>query len=296
VAMIVRAIAAGLSFLVGGVTPWWSDPAPVSSRPRSLAGISSWAVYYGDAEAAGADLARFDLVVLDPARHPSLAAVKRHGSLVLMYVSLGEVNVNHPEYRSIAAAPWVLGPNSNWPDARYLDVRAPAYERWLLGRIVPGALGARVNGLFLDTADSALELERAEPERFRGASAALQHILRTLRRDHPRALLVLNSGLPLADRLVDLLDGVALESIWTDYDFGAKRYRPRESEDAARRAAELRRFSKLGLATLALEYAPPQDSAWVDSLIERARTHGFVPYVSTIGLDEVHAATLARRP
>ena len=82
--------------------------------------------------------------MLDPHGHPPLPLVKLHGALVLTYVSLGEVNTNHLEYAAIAGEPWVLSPNPSWPDARRLDVRAPGYERWLLDRVVPGALaGAR---------------------------------------------------------------------------------------------------------------------------------------------------------
>lgn len=283
--MLSRLLPAGLALLVGGA----------ASEPTSpLRGIKSWVAYYGAAEHAAADLARFDLAVLDPARHPPLDIVKRHGSLVLMYVSLAEVNIRHPSYPPVAAQPWVLGPNPNWPEARRLDVRAPGYEAWLLEEVVPDALKGPVNGLFLDTADTALELERAEPERFRGAGATLERIVRTLRRAHPRAILVLNGGLPLAERLGRVLDGVALESVWTDYDFAGKAYRRRPADQAEERATALRRVARIGLPVLTLEYAPPEDGEWVGRLIRSARENGFVPYVSTIDLQQVFLHTLPR--
>ena len=182
------------------------------------------------------DLARFDVVVLDPHAHPPLPLVKRHGSLLLTYVSLGEVNTSHPEFAAIAGEPWVLLANPSWPDARRLDVRAPAYERWLLDRVVPAALAGPVNGLFLDTADTALDLEQTDPRRFAGAAQALERVLVELKRRHPRALLMINGGLPVAERLPTVLDAVALESIWTDYDFKAKAYRVRPAEEAESRA------------------------------------------------------------
>src|SRR5713226_307561 len=175
---------------------------PIATGP--LDGIKTWAVYYGAAPETAADLARFDLVVLDPTRHPPLNNVKRHGALLLMYVSLGEVNIHSPAYPSIATEPWVLAPNPNWPEARRLDPRAPGYERWLL--------------------------ERAEPARFGGATEALERVLGALHRAHPRALLVLNGGLPLVERSRPMLAGVAVESILTDYDFKAQRNRARATE------------------------------------------------------------------
>ena len=283
-----RLLAAALVLGLGGAS------APAASSIRPLAGVRTWAVYYAAAPEAAADLARFDVVVLDPHAHPPLPLVKRHGSLLLTYVSLGEVNTNHPEYAAIAGEPWVLSPNPSWPDARRLDVRAPAYERWLLDRVVPGALAGPVNGLFLDTADTALDLEQADPRRFKGAARALERVLAEMKRRHPRALLMINGGLPIAERLPTVLDAVAIESIWTDYDFKAKAYRVRPADEAESRALLLNRVVALGLPVFTLEYtAADRGAPWPAELIQRSRARGFIPYVSTIGLDQVSTHTLA---
>jgi uncharacterized protein (TIGR01370 family) len=284
-----RLLAAALVLGLGGAS------APAASPIRPLAGVRTWAVYYAAAPEAAVDLARFDVVVLDPHAHPPLPLVKRHGSLLLTYVSLGEVNTSHPEFAAVANEAWVLSANPSWPDARRLDVRAPAYERWLLDRVVPAALAGPVNGLFLDTADTALDLERTDPERFTGAARALERVLVELRRRHPRALLMINGGLPLAERLPAVLDAVALESIWTDYDFKAKAYRARPVDEAEARALLLARVVARGLPAFTIEYAAADRGAsWPAELIRRARARGFVPYVSTIGLDQVSTHTLAR--
>ena len=283
-----RLLAAALVLGLGGAS------APAASSIRPLAGVRTWAVYYAAAPEAAADLARFDVVVLDPHAHPPLPLVKRHGSLLLTYVSLGEVNTSHPEFAAIAGEPWVLSPNPSWPDARRLDVRAPAYERWLLDRVVPGALAGPVNGLFLDTADTALDLEQADPRRFKGAARALERVLAEMKRRHPRALLMINGGLPIAERLPTVLDAVALESIWTDYDFKAKAYRVRPADEAEARALRLNRVVALGLPVFTLEYtAADRGTPWPAELIQRSRARGFIPYVSTIGLDQVSTHTLA---
>ena len=282
-----RLLAAALVLGLGGAS------APAASSIRPLAGVRTWAVYYAAAPEAAADLARFDVVVLDPHAHPPLPLVKRHGSLLLTYVSLGEVNTNHPEYAAIAGEPWVLSPNPTWPDARRLDVRAPAYERWLLDRVVPAALAGPVNGLFLDTADTALDLEQADPRRFKGAARALERVLAEMKRRHPRMLLMINGGLPIAERLPTVLDAVALESIWTDYDFKAKAYRVRPADEAESRALRLNRVVALGLPVFTLEYtAAARGAPWPAELIQRSRARGFIPYVSTIGLDQVSTHTL----
>ena len=285
-----RLLALGLALGLGGASAPAAGVA-ADSPVRPLAGVRTWVVYYGAAPEAARDLARFDVVVLDPHGHPPLPLVKRHGSLVLAYVSLGEVNTHHPEFAAIAGEPWVLAANPSWPDARGLDVAAHGYEGWLLDRVVPAALAGPVNGLFLDTADAALERERVDPRRYGGAAGALERVLTELKRRNPRMLLLLNGGLPLAERLPGILDGVALESVWTDYDFKARAYRVRPAEEAEARAALLGRVAALGLPVFTLEYAPGGGPEPAD-LIRRARARGFVPYVSTIGLDQVSTHTL----
>ncbi|HEY4908691.1 MAG TPA: endo alpha-1,4 polygalactosaminidase, partial [Methylomirabilota bacterium] len=247
-------LAAVLALALGGASVPASGVA-AASPVRPLAGVRTWVVYYGAAPEAARDLARFDVVVLDPHGHPPLPLVKRHGSLVLTYVSVGEVNTHHPEYAAIAGEPWVLAANPSWPDARGLDVRAPGYGQWLLDRVVPAALAGPVNGLFLDTADSALALELAEPGRYAGVTRALERVLAEVKRRNPRMLLVLNGGVPLAERLAAVLDGVALESVWTDYDFKAKAYRVRRPEEAGARIALLERAVALGLPVFTLDYS-----------------------------------------
>jgi hypothetical protein len=288
-----RLIAAALALGLGGATvPAGGASAPPMIRP--LAGVRTWVVYYGADASAGPDLARFDVVVLDPHGHPPLPVIKRYGAVVLTYVSLGEVNTSHPEYAAIKDEPWVLAPNPSWPDARRLDVRAEAYRRWLLDRVVPAALAGPVNGLFLDTADSALDLEHTDPARHAGMAQALERVLGEMKRRNPRALLMLNGGLPVAERLPQSLDAVALESIWSDYDFKTQRYRVRPADEAEARAAPLARVAALGLPVFTIEYAAAEPGArWPAEMIRRARARGFVPYVSTIGLDRVSLLTLS---
>ena len=286
--LITRLFAAG-ALVVAGVVP----ALGVRAAARPLAAVKTWAVYYGAAPQAGPPLSRFDLVVLDPGAHPPIDVVTANGARVLMYVSLAEVNVNHRHYPIIAAEPWVLEANPNWPEARQLDVRTPGYEEWLFGRVVASAVAAGAHGLFLDTADTALERERTDPKRWGGAAAALERILKRLRRDHPGMLVVLNGGTPLAETVEPaLLDAVASESIWSNYDFAARKYLVRPPEEAAMRAAPLRRLIARGLPVLTLEYAPPDEHQAIAAMIARSRRETFVPYVATIGLGEVFTFTL----
>jgi uncharacterized protein (TIGR01370 family) len=283
-----RAVAGALTVALTGICAL----AGARAATKPLAGIRSWAVYYGGAPQAATMLSRFDLVVIDPGGHPPLDTVRQAGARVVAYVSLGEVNVNHPLYPAIAAAPWVLEANDNWPDARRLDVRAMGYESWLLDSVVPAALASGASGIFLDTADAALEAERARPGRFGGSGEALTRVILRLRERYPDILIVLNGGLPLVDRVHHLIDAVALESVWSTYDFPTKRYVRRGDAEASERVALLRAVADRGTTVLTLEYAPPDDASWVRRLLTLSRAQHFVPYVSTIGLTDVFTHSL----
>ena len=68
-----RLLAAALVLGLGGAS------APAASPIRPLAGVRTWVVYYAASPEAAVDLARFDVVVLDPHAHPPLPLVKRYG-------------------------------------------------------------------------------------------------------------------------------------------------------------------------------------------------------------------------
>jgi polysaccharide biosynthesis protein PelA len=284
------AIFGALTMLLPGLCPL----SGARASTKGLAGIRTWAVYYGGAPEAAMTLSRFDVVVIDPGAHPSLETVRRVGTRILAYVSLGEVNVNHPLFAPIAGAPWVLEANDNWPEARRLDVRAPGYESWLLDSVVPAALATGANGLFLDTADTPLEAERAQPARFAGSREALTRVVLRLREQYPDVLIVLNGGLPLVDRVHAVIDAVALESVWSTYDFESKSYIRRGEAAARERLALLRGVAARGVPVLTLEYAAPDDEPWIHRLLALSRAQGFVPYVSTIGLTDLFTHSLDR--
>ena len=132
-----------------------------------------------------------------------------------------------------------------------------------------------------------------DPRRYAGAARALERVLSELKRRNPRMLLLLNGGLPLAERA-----RAASSTGWRSSRCGPtttsrrRAYRVRPAEEAEARAALLGRVAALGLPVFTLEYAPGGGGPGPADLIRRARARGFVPYVSTIGLDQVSTHTL----
>lgn len=254
-------------------------PAAAYAAPERLT------VFYG-ADAAPEQFARASTAVLDSDRHPPLGALRARGVQLFGYISLGEAEPG----RALEPPPAVLlGPNPDWPGARYVDLRHPQWRAHILDRAVPRILAQGFDGLFLDTLDDAGTLEYADPVRNRSMVAAAADLVRAIHARYPEAKLMLNRAYDVAALVPDALDAILAESLTTTYDFKTRRYhrRPKPDRDwGLARVAEVRRLNPR-LRRFSLDYWQPTDAAGVARLYRQDRNDGFVPYVATIELQQI---------
>ena len=264
---------------------------PQQSLPRRRLARGSalrWAIDYGPSTDPSV-ARRFDLLVLEPDHARPLEPLRAPNAVLLGYFSMGEVERSRPFAPALAAAGALRGHNPNWPDARFVDLRHPAWRAAVLDRLVPAILARGYDGVFLDTLDNAEALERADPRANAGMVAAAGSLLEELRRRHPAAVVMMNRGyalLPEAAKSIDAVLGEAMASRWS---FAAKRYEVVSPGDWEWQANRLRaaqaRNRALVLATL--DYWDPSDQAGVAALYARERAAGFAPYVSVLALDRI---------
>ncbi|HEY9722246.1 MAG TPA: endo alpha-1,4 polygalactosaminidase [Oscillatoriaceae cyanobacterium] len=247
-----------------------------------LAGVHSWAVFYG-ANAPIQALRAPDLLVLEPDQPWRVADFRRPGQIVVAYLSLGEVNESRPYFATLAHdSGALLGKNPNWPGAVTVDPRSAAWRALVLDRLAPEILAKGYDGFFLDTLDVGADLERHGQT---GTRAAMASFVNALKARYPQAILVANGGLELLPDAAPALSGLAVESVLTNYDFANRRYLRRSPEAIQTRVAQLqgvRRDYRLPIFTL--EYVDPADSAARAAIAEQVRDAGLVPFVSDIGL------------
>lgn len=273
-----------------GLTLGLKSPTGAKARQRPLpaTGDWNWAVDYGPA--TDPTLARqYRLLVLEPHHVRSVAPLRGPGSTLLGYVSLGEVERGRSYYRQLDAAGALGPPNSNWPDARLLDLRHDAARRVVTDRIVPEVLALGYDGIFIDTMDSIEAMERQDPVAGKGMIAAGASLIGHLRGRFPAMQMMLNRGyamLPDVATQVDVVLGEAMASRWN---FAAKRYELLSESDWHWQADRLRaakvRNPSLTLATL--DYWNPAGAAQIAGLYARERAAGFRPYVATLALDHL---------
>jgi uncharacterized protein (TIGR01370 family) len=247
-----------------------------------------WVVYYA-AELPPNAFYGYDLVVFESERHPPLEPLVDRGKKVIGYLSLGEVNEVRPYFAEVKAENLFRGENENWKGSFFVDVRDPRWTKRVVEDLVPEILRRGFQGIFIDTLDNPGHLERLDPKANAGMVEAAARLIRTLRRNFPRMIIVLNRGydlLPSVEREIDMVLG---ESVYTDYDFAQKRY-GKVDEATYRQQVEIlqaaaRRQTKLRVLTL--DYWDPNDPNGIAEIYRVQTANGFSPYVATVELDRL---------
>lgn len=262
--------------------------AGVAAGGAARADTVPWVVYYGETAPAPL-LEPYDLVVLDSDGHPPLDPLQERGKTVLGYLALAEVDAHRPFFDAVEAAGLLIEPNPDWPGAHLVDVRRPAWTRMVLEEIVPRILHDGFDGLFLDTADSAIGLEQTDPARYAGMKTATARLIRAIRRHYPDAPLMLNRGFEIVPDVGGSIDYLLGESVLSTFEGDPPTYR---DVDAGGRTWQIDRLDRARtafprLAIMTLDYWDPTDAAGVRRLYAEERARGFSPYVATRDLQSI---------
>lgn len=260
--------------------------APASAGPQP--GPASFAFAIGDGQLAGGPqqvhdrLGAFDLVVVDGelARADEVAALRRAGSTVLAYLSVGTIERWRSWYAELK--PFRLGAWRDWEDEWFADVSRRKLRRLLARRIAPGILAKGFDGLFLDNVDM---IETRGHRRQRAGMRKLVLTLSGLVHDGGGLLFTQNGRWGLRRLgLLDAIDGWNREDVTWTYDFERRRYV--RNRPGAKRAAlrELGAMAARGLTTTATDYTRAGDSEAERESVANACAAGALPYVSDIGL------------
>lgn len=275
-AALALAMAAGLACSVA---------QPVTARADDTL---PWVVYYGET-APEALLEPYDVIVLDSDGHPPVGPLRERGKTVLGYLALAEIDEHRPYFPAAREAGLLLEPNPDWPGAHLVDVRKPAWTRMVLEEIVPRILHDGFRGLFLDTADSADDLEQSDPKRYAGMRTATARLVLAIHRHYPTAPLMLNRGFAIVPEAGAALDYLLGESVLSTFEGDPPTYR---DVDADGRKWQIDRLDEARalfprLRIMTLDYWDPTDLPGLRRLYAEERARGFSPYVATKDLQSI---------
>jgi len=211
------------------------------------------------------------------------------GKTLLAYLSLGEVEEHRPYFPAVKAEGILLHENRAWRGSYFVDLRDPRWTARVIEQLIPDVLHRGFDGLFLDTLDDAADLERSDPARYRGMTAAATRLVRTIRLHYPTIKIMMNRAYEILPDVEEYIDIELGESIFADYDFETKRYRLVKraiyrEQVRLLKAAQRRRPD---LAVFTLDYWDPADTAGVARIYREQRANGFEPYVATLELDRI---------
>ena len=247
--------------------------APLQSR---LADIGSYAVYYGKDAAEAQQLGNSDLAIVQPysVSAEQIKALHENGTRVVAYLTIGELDPKS-KYAARVDPKWILGENKNW-GSKFIDASQAGWQAIVAEQAA--ALNKQgFDGFFLDTLDTADLYPKIAP--------GLVKIVEDLRAKYPDALIVQNRGFALLNKTAPSIDAVMFENFSSQYDFAKKTYGSVSGDPSF-----VESLSKRGLKVLTLDYAQPQQQEVITRNFQRAKSYGFVPYVSTINLDKIYEA------
>ena len=247
-----------------------------------------FAVYYSDA-ASPDSLSRYQLLVLDSQHHPQLQSLAENNAMLLGYISLGEINKDSPYFPYLKKSGIVLQENKNWKGSYTIDVRSPVWQKLVVEQIIPSVLRDGFNGVFFDTLDSPLELERANPLHYRGMGTEAVHLIQMVRMHYPTLPIMVNRAYPILPRIVTQINMELGESVLGDHNFDTKTYGKVDPELYHQQVQWLQQAKLINpqLKVYTLDYADKNDRRAIADLYRQQRANGFIPYVATVGLDEI---------
>ncbi|MCG8605256.1 endo alpha-1,4 polygalactosaminidase [bacterium] len=272
-----------------GVTMFLGCSSKHLQSPLATKSIDTWVCVYNE-HVAPQEIMNFDLAVLDADARPDLTELKNSDTVLIGYVSLGEVGDYRWFWPEMQNKPWVLDKNPNW-NSYMIDVRAGEWHELLIQKIIPKVLADGFDGIFLDTIDTAEYLEKYHPKiKYPGTQAAMTTLIKSIRRRFPNTYLIANRGFSILEEIADVIDGVVAESVFTTVDLqneGRTRFL-NESEYAANLDRLLRIKKRSNITVFTLDYIGQDRREDIDRLVSKSRRLGFVPYISTPSLDSIY--------
>jgi polysaccharide biosynthesis protein PelA len=255
--------------------------------------IKNWLCYYG--ASFGPDIySRFDLVVLDGAKHPRLPDKGNAKPIILGYVNIGEVDLENPLWTIASHKPFLVKKDNFW-NSWIVDIRDPFWQQLLFEIAIPSVIEQGFDGLFLDTFDSSLSLlEGKDGKKFTGIEDALAKITMRIKAEYPEILVAVNRGLPALPHFGKYIDFVVVEDLYSYYADHDKGYIKVDDTSQKILLEQVNKGLRVNpdLVVLTLDYTSTEQLEIAKNAISFSRKKGFIPYVSTYKLDQIFFYTL----
>jgi polysaccharide biosynthesis protein PelA len=263
--------------------------APASRAADANAPAPSVALYYGATPPVD-QLARYDIVVLEP----DSGFLPREHALPctqwFAYASVGEITTQRPYYAALPKD-WLLGHNESW-GSRVVDQSRPGWPAFFVRHVIDPLWARGYRGFFLDTLDSYQLVATTDAERARQRDG-LVRVIRAIKASHPAAQLILNRGFELLPQIHGNVSAVAFESLYSGWNQAQSRYVsvPEADRNWLLTMAQTAQ-TQYGLPVISIDYCAPDDAECARQTAANIAAHGIVPFVTDGALQTLPDATL----
>jgi len=266
-----------------------------TSTPPELKNINNYACYYGPDKIG--EMAQFDAVIFEPKQHSKkeIETLKKSGTLTIGYVTIGEDDSFHKN------ADWYFDRNKDGkPDKNgiwnswYADSRSKKWRNYVVNKKAKDVLvNKKCDGIFLDTVDTA--------QLYSESRNGMIKLIKELRDTYPKAIIIQNRGFTVIEDTAKYVDGLMYEAFSVHYNFVKKEY-SRLSNADLRWSKQMAKntltpiIKRTGIVVLSLDYAEPEQKQLIQFAYDRARYYGFIPYLSTINLQDIFVRKVKTKP
>ena len=258
--------------LLGGAIPSVAFSGEIL-KPDENYGIKLWTPMPSPKE-----LSQFSLVILPYEENPP----RLKHTLLFGYFSVGEVVGDGEEATFAKRRKLVVGTNPDWKTG-IVDVRNPLWQKFILYKAIPEYQRKGFSGIFLDTIDSPIILEKDHPKKYKGMKKALIALLRKIHKRYPHYPVIVNRALEILPEIAPDVSGELYEDFCREYSFREKRYvyvkkwvRQRDNQFAVR-ALKINPH----LVVMTLDYGSLSNLKAVRRCFKKSRSRGYHPYFST---------------
>ncbi|VVU99258.1 hypothetical protein FVB9532_00510 [Mesonia oceanica] len=204
--------------------------------------------------------------------------LKENNETVLGYISLGEVNKDAAYYDSLKE--FTLGKNEIW-DSYILDLENKQTFNKLLDLFEEAMITKGLDGLFLDNVDN-YGPYGPTPEK----KPALVNFLSKVKERYPEMYLLQNAGVFIIEDTHRYIDGIAIESVATNYNFTTHNYRLRNKKEFEEQVQHLKAIEEeYDVPIILIEYADTHRLR--DKVLDRIKPSGWSYFIGQIKLQKI---------
>ncbi len=249
--------------------------------------------YYGSD--AIHEMSDFDVAVIESGSHRKndIELLKKAGAWVVGYVTVGEDDkLTKADGKGPGGSAsfymdvdWDGKPdrNENW-GSYFVDAGNPLWQDIIINKRVKGVLDKGCDGIFMDTVDTA--------EMYPDTKEGMISLIKKIRDTYPDIKIVQNRGFVVLKGTSPYIDAIMYEDFSSHYDWDNDTYSKAEKANLVSSGVLAVDINKArqehNFLVLALDYADLNQKDLIQFCYDRSWEYDFIPYVSTINLDEVY--------